>query len=300
MPRNDSNRDWWLVKLAKLLAVFPLPVLYILSDSLFLILFYLLRYQRTLLTENLRGAFPEYSSQAINLLARTSYRNAVQVLFEIIKSQRLSRDQLMQRARFVNPSAIQKFLDAGQSVLILTAHQCNWEWSQLACSASFNSPVQVVYKPISHPQLDNFLGTIRKRFGSQMIPVGNSLTELLKNRTQPKLIALAADLGPRPDEKKAWYKFMGRDTAYYPGAGLIARRLKAPVVFAAMTRSRRGFYDIRFKTLADATSDVTEEQIMTAYVQALESTITKKPADWLWLYKRWKYPKPESGPGINS
>ena len=284
-------RDRWLVKLIRLLSALPLSMLYLIADGLFLILFYVIRYQRNLVIENLRGAFPDLSTQEIYKLARNSYRNTTQVLVEIIKAQRMDRSQLIRRAPIENSSAVQKFLDAGKSVLILTTHQCNWEWSQLACSAYFDYPVQVVYKPLSHPQLDSLLGNIRGRFDSQMIPARQSL-KLLKNRSQAKLIVLAADLGPRPDEKQVWHKFMHQDTAFYPGAGLIAQRLQVPVFFAGMTRTRRGYYCIRVEHLFDNAADATEESIMSAYVNALEKSISANPAGWLWLNKRWKYPNP--------
>ena len=62
-----------------------------------------------------------------------------------------------------------------------------------------------------------------------------------------------------------------------------------------MTRTRRGYYSIRVEHLFDNTADATEEIIMSAYVNALENSITANPADWLWLNKRWKYPKPDKG-----
>ena len=32
---------------------------------------------------------------------------------------------------------------------------------------------------------------------------------------------------------------------------------------------------------------------MERFARQLEAAIQESPADWLWLQKRWKYPKPE-------
>lgn len=270
----------------------PLSVLYLFAEGLSLVLFYVVRYQRTRVISDLSNTFPDYSAAAIRRLARHNYRNTAQVLFEIIKSNRLSREQLIRRARCINPEVVLNHLENGQDVLILTAHQCNWEWPQLACSALFNYPAQVIYKPLNSPQLDTLLTRLRSRFGSQLVPVGNSLSELLKSNSRSKMIVMVADLGPRRDEKQHWHTYLGRETAFYPGPGLIARRLGIPVFFATVTRSRRGYYDICFERLSTSPTD---KNIMRAYVEQLEKTVGANPADWLWLNKRWKYTRQETG-----
>lgn len=291
MSHTHSRRDRWLARLIELLSAMPLSVLYLFAEGLFLILFYGVRYQRTLVINNLSQTFPDCSTRCIHRLARRHYRNTTQVLFEIIKSNRMSREQLIRRARCINPAAVLDHLEKGQDVLILTAHQCNWEWPQLACSALFNYPAQVIYKPLDSPQLDALLTRIRSRFGSQLVPVGNSLSELLKPSTQSKMIVMVADLGPRRDEKQVWHAFLGRETAFFPGPGLIAQRRRIPVFFATVTRSRRGYYNIHFEPLSPSPTD---KSIMSAYVKQLEKTVAANPADWMWLNKRWKYTRQET------
>jgi lauroyl/myristoyl acyltransferase len=43
----------------------------------------------------------------------------------------------------------------------------------------------------------------------------------------------------------------------------------------------------------DAEDGVAETPIMERFARQLEIAIQESPADWLWLQKRWKYPKPE-------
>ena len=112
--------------------------------------------------------------------------------------------------------------------------------------------------------------------------------------------ALIADQMPRPEDKKYWTRMLNRDTAFFVGAEKIAHFLESPVLYVAMRRLRRGYYTVRFVTLAAPPFDgPAGVPIMEGFARELEASVRQAPADWLWLQKRWKYPRPadESSPG---
>lgn len=285
----DTDSRPWLPPLLRALSYPPLALLYWIADGLFVVLFYLLRFERNLVIENLRRAFPERQPADIDHLAATSYRHAVQVLFETIKAQRLSRRELLQHVHIVNPQQVDDLLRRHKSVICVAAHQGNWEWLQLACSAQLKAPLAALYKPVRYPVVDSLLIKMRSRFGTQLIAAQSSLPELLNFSRQPGVIALVADQGPRPEEDKYWSRFLGQDTAFFPGLEKLARLLRAPVVFVHMQRIRRSRYRIRFEILTEPPYEKKEGSIMEAYIQAVEKQVREAPQDWLWFYKRWKY-----------
>ncbi|MBK9704116.1 MAG: hypothetical protein IPO75_11980 [Betaproteobacteria bacterium] len=60
-----------------------------------------------------------------------------------------------------------------------------------------------------------------------------------------------------------------------------------------MRRLRRGYYSVRFVTLAAPPfDDPAGLPIMESFARRLEAAVREAPADWLWLQKRWKYPRP--------
>jgi lauroyl/myristoyl acyltransferase len=69
------------------------------------------------------------------------------------------------------------------------------------------------------------------------------------------------------------------------------------VLYVAMRRVARGRYSVRLIPLAlppfDRDVGADETPIMERFARQLEAAIQESPADWLWLQKRWKYPKPE-------
>ena len=68
--------------------------------------------------------------------------------------------------------------------------------------------------------------------------------------------------------------------------------MRAPVFFVGMTRVRRGYYEPRLQLLAQPPYSDGNIEIIERYVRVAESHIRQYPADWLWMYRKWKYKKP--------
>jgi KDO2-lipid IV(A) lauroyltransferase len=291
-PPSDVQARRRATLLIGTLSRLPLPVLYGISDLLFLLLFHLFRFQRQLLIGNLARVFPDKKPAEIRRLAAASYRNALDFLFETIKAWRFDKRDFQQRLEIENPQLLTGLLRQHKVVVALTSHCGNWEWLQLACSAQLDSPIAAVYKPLNHRGIDALLLDLRTRFGSTLIDSSNTLPELVKFARQGGIIALNADQGPRPEDEKQWVNFLGIETAFFTGPEKLARLFKAPVVYVHMQRLRRGRFRIRFETLAQPPYQLVEGEVMRPYVRAVEAQIRSAPQDWFWLYKRWKYTKP--------
>jgi len=68
--------------------------------------------------------------------------------------------------------------------------------------------------------------------------------------------------------------------------------LDAPVIYVGMRRTCRGRYVIRFTVLAEPPYEAGEDvMIVERYAGALEQAVHESPEDFLWLQKRWKYPR---------
>ena len=115
----------------------------------------------------------------------------------------------------------------------------------------------------------------------------------MKRGDEPRAYALLADQTPLAKVPKHWIRFLNRDTAFFLGPERIARYLDASVVYVAMKRVRRGYYDVHIDVIAEPPyDDDAGPAIAEAYARHLEATILASPADWLWIHNKWKYPKP--------
>lgn len=225
-----------------------------------------------------------------------------EVFVELLWGWRASADALKGRLVMDNPELVARFVAERRSVILLTAHVCNWEWLLPGGGAHFGIPIDAVYKPIRVPSLDAYMREARSRFGGQPIPIKSFAFELLRRAGQPRAYGLVADQTPLKSMEKHWTRFLHQDTAFFVGAEKIARFLDAPVVYVAMRRLRRGYYAVHLHVLAEPPYDGHEDEaaagggwITEAYVRKLEAEIRASPADWLWIENKWKYPRP-TGP----
>jgi KDO2-lipid IV(A) lauroyltransferase len=274
----------------------PLQLLYGSSWFAYFLTFHVLRWRRTQVARDLAIAFPERSERERAVILRQSYRNLADTLMEIIWGFGASAEAIRRRVDFENPGIIERSVATKQSVVLLAPHFCNWEWLLPAGGASFGLPIDAVYQPQRVPAIDAFLRDARSRFGGRPIPQSDFVYELMVRAGQPRGYALIADQTPRQEDPKHWTRFLNRDTAFFVGAEKIAHFLDAPVLFVAMRRIRRGHYSVRLVPLAEPpyggdASDGTSP-IMEQFARNLEREVIASPADFLWLQKRWKYPRP--------
>ena len=278
----------------RLLAWTPLPLLYVYGDILHFLTFYVFRWRVDLARRNLAAAFPDMPAAERESILRQNYRNLARTLMEAFWGARASGEALMARVAFENPEVIEKYKAAQQSVVLLTAHTCNWEWLLLAAGARFGIPIDAVYKTLRLQVVDAFTRDMRSRFGGNPIPFENFVFELLKRAGQARAYGLLADQTPVKRMPKYWTKFLNQDTAFFLGPERIARYLDASVLYVEMTRAGRGRYSVRLHVLAEPPYEDEDAgvKIAEAYARGLEATIRAHPADWLWIHNKWKYGRP--------
>ena len=280
--------------LFRFLALLPLPVLHAIGYGLYLIVFRVARWRVKLARDNIAGAFPDRPVEERERILRESYLNLARTLMEAIWGFRASGEALLQRVHFQNPECIEDYKARGVSLMLLTAHTCNWEWLLLASGARFDFPIDAVYKPLRLTGVDTYVRDARRRFGGNPIPFKSFLFELMRRAYEPRAYAMVADQTPLAKMPKYWTTFLNRDTAFFLGPERIARYLDSPVLYVEMKRVRLGHYTVRFHVLAEPPYDDEEDeqvgvQIAERYARALEATIRAQPADWLWIHNKWKY-----------
>lgn len=273
----------------RFLSKLPIAVLYVLSDVLYFLLAYLIRYRKKVIDTNLKRSFPEKSDTERSLIAKKFYRNFADVLIETFKLPGLSADELQNRVTFTNKELVQEKLAQGQAVLIMASHQCNWEWAP-AASVVNGMPADAVYKKLTNEVSEQLVYYIRSKFGAKPVPMKALLREMVTRRKEPRLIALVADQIPDQPEYGYWTTFLHQETPFYPGTERLARSFNLPVFYIEMQRTRRGYYSMTFYPLAEPPyADLADGEILNRYRDLLEKTIRKAPSDWLWSHKRWKH-----------
>lgn len=282
--------------LLKSLTRVPLAVLYAIGWSVDAFIFYVLRWRRDQVEGDIAKAFPAKSARERAAIVRESYRNLTHVVMETFWGFGASAEALKQRVVFDNPEVVDRCAAAKQSVVLLTPHMCNWEWLLLAGGATFGLPIDAVYQTVRVASVDRFLRDARSRFGGRPFPREDFIYELMARADTPRAYGLIADQTPPPGQRKHWTRMLNRDTAFFVGAESITRYLGATVLYVDMRRVRKGHYAVRFTVLAEppygAGAKTQGSPIMEAFARQLERAVIERPEEWLWVQKRWKYPKP--------
>jgi KDO2-lipid IV(A) lauroyltransferase len=274
-----------------MLSRLPFPVLYGLSTFLGWLAHKVFPYRQHVVRENLTKAFPEFDEAALQETMKHYYRGFAEVLVELIKAATLSPEEIRRRVKIQGLEPVRELLAGGKPVLLVAAHQANWEWMLLGLSLQLGYRVDAAYKPLVNAWAEHEMLAIRTRFGSRLIAAKGLLPDIIKHRKDVRAIAMVADQEPTTSEHKHWTKFLNRDTAFYMGAEEIARVTKYPAFFVGMKRTARGFYELTLSQLTPGGKSLTPGELTEKYARLCEEQIRAAPPDWPWSHKRWRMKK---------
>jgi KDO2-lipid IV(A) lauroyltransferase len=273
----------------RLLSFLPLPLLYALGWPCYLFLYHIAGYRKATVLQNLGQAFPEKSANEITVLAKNFYRQLVDVALEILRTRRMSAEELRRRVTVTNGELLQRYTgNARQPVIVLTIHQGNWEWMLHGVSLALDVPIDPVYKPLHDPGMDRLMLEVRSRFGARPIPMANAPRDILRRRREFRLFVMVADQAPIRRERSYWTTFLNAEAAFYEGPEAIARLTGYPVLFARCRRRARGHYEVTFEEVARPPYPKDEHPVIDNYVRLAERAIREEPQSWLWSNRRWK------------
>ena len=278
---------WW----ARLLSHLPLPVLYAIAGLAAWLAFRVVPYRADMIDASLATAFPDLDARERRAVRQRYYRGFAQMFAELLKASALGPEEFRRRVRIVNLEEPRALLERGQSVLLVAAHQCNWEWMLLALSLELGYPLDAAYKPLVNEWAEREMRKLRTRFGSRLVPAQELLPDILRRRGVVRAIAMVADQEPTKAERKYWTRFLNRDTAFYMGPEEITRVTRLPVFFIAIRRRSRGYYEMEFLPLAPAGKPSSPGALTERYARLVEEQIRAAPPDWPWSHKRWRLKK---------
>lgn len=276
--------------LLTLLSRLPLRILYLVADGLAFLANHVVKYRRKVVMDNLKKSFPDRSEAELRQISNDFYHNLADVMVETLKAITISADELKKRVIFHNLAQVQAQYEQRQPIILLAAHQCNWEWLLLAGCLQLPYPVDAVYKSLNSPAMDELMRRTRARFGGLPIGKDKILREILKRKGQIRATAIVADQTPRGNTPSYYVNFLHQRTAFYRGIEQLPQAVRYPVFFVAMRRSRRGYYEVRFVPIGSPPyQDSKILSILPNYVREAEKVIQEQPANWLWSHRRWKH-----------
>lgn len=273
----------------------PLGVLFVFSDILWPLLYWVVRYRRRVVRANLTSCFPEKGPAEIKRIERQFYRNFTDYIVETLKLLHISDTEMSRRMEFADIEVMDRLTAEGRSTVVYFGHVGNWEWAPSVTLHTAEPPSATmhyaqVYRPLRSAIFDALMLRVRARFGSVSIPKNIVLRTLLgwKRDGICSTTGFMSDQKPSHGDPAVVVDFLGRPTPFISGTETLARKLGMAAIYWDMDKTGRGRYRITCRLLADNAADNEPQSITRRYAALLETTIRRNPAIWLWSHNRWK------------
>ena len=280
----------------KLLSYIPFRVMYVISDVLYVLIYYIFRYRRAIVRKNLMESFPEKSSCEIIDIEKKFYRFFADNLLETCKMTTISREEMGRRMKFTNMETFNAVQREGKSVALYMGHFGNWEWcSSMPLYFEKGTTSAEIYHKLRNESMDRLMMRNRERMGAMCVEMRKTARYINEQAKAGStcVVGFIADQLPTWNSMHFFVPFLHRDTAVFTGAEQIGRRVGAAYFFADISRPRRGYYECTFRRM-EAPQPPRGEYDMTAlFMELLERKIREVPQYWLWTHKRWKRTKEE-------
>ena len=152
-----------------LLSLLPFCIIYLLSDFIYLIVYYLIRYRRKVVRKNLVNSFPEKSEKEITEIEKKFYKTLCDYFLETVKMRTISEKEIRRRMRFPGIEEMEKDSAAGKSVVMYIAHSMNWEYiTSITLHMNYTgAQFAQIYHPLENRFFDDAFIKLRGRFGSR-------------------------------------------------------------------------------------------------------------------------------------
>lgn len=270
-----------------LISLLPFPVIYRLSDLLFIILYHLFGYRKELVLSHLNQTFPEKTEQERQRICKAFFRNFCDVWFEMIKIISMSKEVAAKRIQ-CDFQLLNKYYEQGKSVQIVGGHFMNWEYINVSLPLFQPYTPLAIYMPLSNKVMERLVFYIRSRFGMVLLKAGQLSHQIKEWKDKPYAMVVGADQSPSNPGAAYWLWFCNKPAGFIDGPWKRAVTRHEPYVYFSIRKLRRGFYTFSIRPFEENPMHYTSEQLVLKYAQLLEQEIRATPENYLWTHKRWK------------
>ena len=273
-----------------LISKIPMRILYVISDFFYVLIYYVFKYRKEVVFQNLSYAFPEKSEKELQIVGKKFYKHFADIIFESLKSFSISEKEILKRYTYKNPELVNKYAKEGRSIALVSAHLANWEWS-FSLPLVLDLKIFGAYSKLRNETFEDFLKKNREKFGVVGMRTTDAMEKMVynfKNKIQGAYILLS-DQSPKIEKTFYWSDFFGIRVPVHTGAEMIAKKFDLVVINYSAKKIKRGYYEIEFELITDAPTTYENYQITDKYLKITEATIREQPECYLWSHKRFKH-----------
>lgn len=278
-----------LLYILLLISRLPLRILYIFSDVIFFLNYYIIGYRRKVVFSNIEKSFPEKNHMEIMKIHKAFFRNFCDYIVEMVKSFTISSTELRVRVQHINQDLFKKAKEEHRNVILLTGHIFNWEWFTPLAEIIPQEKCFPVYRKMQNNFWENEIKKIRNKFGNVAIEANDVIKHILRNTNDGNSSYMfVADQSPHIAGVNFGLKFLNQNTPVFIGYDKLSTRLDLMFIYCEMKKVKRGFYQVNYYEIKPDGERFKDLELVKKFHQLLEKTIQKYPDNYLWSHRKWK------------
>ena len=278
--------------LLKLISYIPFRALYVLSDGLYYLLYYIIRYRRKIVRKNLTESFPTLKGKEILQVEKKFYRYFTDQVLESCKMATISPEEMKKHMKFTNIEAANAVFKEGKSIALYMGHYGNWEWiSSIPLWVAEGVTSVQIYHKLRNDNTNRLILNMHERLGAisvEMRKTARYITEIT-NTNQVSVIGFIADQSPKKKEVRYFLPFLHHRTPILVGTEKIVKHYGFEAWFLDMKRVKRGYYEAELIRMHEESASLPDFELTEIYFRMLEKMIQERPELYLWTHNRFKH-----------
>ena len=236
---------------------------------------------------NLRLAFPDKSGREVEEIVVAMWDNLGRTAGEYPNLGAIA-DPASGRVEAAGEEYVAPYLNDGGAAIVTSGHFANWEVMGLTAEHHQVRLTTVVRRP-NNPLVEGVLERLRGAAGGQRIYKGAAgAKQAFATLKNGKVLALLVD---QKMNDGIPVEFFGHKAMTAPAVAQLALKFKCPIIPIRTERLGPGRFRVsaqapmEFDLSGDRHADIA--MIMRSINALFEDWIRERPAEWLWLHRRW-------------
>ncbi|WP_242086978.1 lysophospholipid acyltransferase family protein [Aestuariivivens sediminis] len=273
-----------------LISILPFSLLYLLSDAFYMLIYYIIRYRKKVVHNNLILVFPDKTKKEIRTIEKRFYRHLCDMFLEMVKTMSISKNEMKKRFHIVNTAELKRLESLNKSVIMMFGHYASWEWA-IELQNHINYKGYGVYKKLANAYFDKLVRNIRSKFNTTLISTKDTISTVNENENKgvKSVIGFLSDQSPRLSKDVYWGEFMGVKVPCFTGAERLAKKLDLTIAYLKVKKINRGYYEAEVITLTENPKTHKDYELTNLFLREVEKQIYEAPEYYFWTHKRWKH-----------
>ncbi|GAB1038906.1 LpxL/LpxP family Kdo(2)-lipid IV(A) lauroyl/palmitoleoyl acyltransferase [Shewanella algae] len=287
---------WLAVGLARLTLLLPLKWQMKLGSGIGLLAMKLARSRVNTAKRNLELCFPQMSEAERETLLRRNFQETGKAIFDTINAWWWSNDKVQKHMQIKGQEHVEQTLAAGQGVILFAVHCLPLEMGARIFGQF--QPGVGVYRPHNNPVMEYLQVKGRLRSNKALVPK-RDLRQMVRCLRNPDVIWYTADQDFGRSSAIFIPFFAVPDAATITGGTTLAKLGKAKVLpfFVERNADDTG-YNIEIQAPLDNFPGENEVEDAKRGNGIVEQLISRNPAQYMWLHRRFKTRPNESDPSL--